>query len=194
MKCNWAPSKAIQIGYDPDEKAAYSNRTGRFFVPKIRWPSSMWTGRAATGEFALVLTAKHFRDKGYEVWASGSRLPAEGVHSAEYEDWIGFVLLHYPGKRLRRDSKYTQLGRFFGGVEKLDALNKRTDAMKIKLKGNRLGGDPDLFVHRGKEAFFVEAKDVGDKLRDVQLLCFGEIEKRLGVRVVVANLRPLRRG
>ena len=71
-----------------------------------------------------------------------------------------------------------------------EVLQERADQAKIDATGGARGGDPDLFVFRDSEWFFVEVKDT-DQLHAKQLVTFPLIEEVLGCDVRVARLTPV---
>jgi hypothetical protein len=201
-----------RIPYDPAEKEKYAanDRTGLLY--KVRWNPAPISdarelkqksvrpgegyfrkalgGRASHGEFPVVFVREYFRWLGYTVWASEPRLVHPSTRVPE-----GYVLLSYPGARNqqhRHHHAYDRMARIFG-FELLKTLNEQADKAKISLKGNRGGGDPDLFVFKGdgkKERFFVEVKE-NDPLLPVQKLCFPLIEKNLQCAVRICRICPI---
>jgi len=70
----------------------------------------------------------------------------------------------------------------FFGADVLRELNQRADVEKRKLTGNSGGGDPDLFVFRRSECFFVEVK-WRDQITKKQRVTFPLIEQFCNVEV-----------
>lgn len=158
-------SREAELYRRGDPTSAYSS---------VRWPRLL--GRGRHGEFPLVVTREHFRQLGFTVLASEPGLP----------DGAGFILVSYPGKRRDRHSAYVRMEAIFG-QDKLTELNRRTDQAKRFRTGNASGGDPDLFVFRGANRFFVEVK-WRDKITSKQALTFPIIEEICGVEIKLARL------
>ncbi len=177
----WKARSEIVIPYEDSQYDLYRAHDPTCVFHGARWPFN--AGRGRFGEFPLVVARQHFRGLGYIVLASEPRLP----HGE------GFILLAYPGKQKAGDPAYRRMEAIFGSVV-LDELNARADRAKRELTGNRLGGDPDLFVFRkddSRDRFFVEVKH-RDQIRTKQSVTFPLIEKLCPI--VVARLRECNSG
>jgi hypothetical protein len=76
------------------------------------------------------------------------------------------------------------------GAPTVARLNVEADRAKLQMhqgKGNRGGGDPDLFVFKGRERFFVEVK-WQDHITEKQRVTFPLIERHCGVKVKIARI------
>lgn len=166
----------LAVPFDPAEEARYEAGSPDCVFHASRWPLA--AGRGRFGEFPLVVVRKHYRQLGYTVWASEPELPNDD----------GFILVSYPGKRRRGHAAYARMETLFG-VAKLRKLNEATDRAKQAKSKGLGGGDPDLFVFRGEEKFFVEVK-WNDEITEKQNATFPVIEKMLGVEIKVARIEP----
>ncbi len=165
----------LLVPFDPRQLSLY--RRGDPACVYDPWP--LKEGKRKWGEFPLVVVREHYRRMGYTVLASEPRLP----------NGEGFILLSYPGKRESGCPAYTKMAHMLGTeLVTLDALNQIADKAKIKVTGNRGGGDPDLFAYKpdGSERFFVEVK-WKDQLTSKQLATFPIIRKQ-GWEVRIARI------
>jgi GNAT superfamily N-acetyltransferase len=142
------------------------------------WPHRV--GRGKYGEFPLVVVADHYRRLGYTVWFCEPAL-----EQYANPDFVGFMLVSYPGRRDRAHPAYKRMQEVFGEAT-VAKLNRAADAAKLKM-GRRGGGDPDLFVFKGRKRFFVEVK-WKDHITDKQRVTFPLIERHCGVRVKIARI------
>lgn len=148
------------------------------------WPHLV--GRGKFGEFPLVVARENYRQRGYAVWFCEPAL--EKYNDPEF---IGFMLLSYPSRRHNAHPAYVRMRDIFGEVT-LQRLNAAGDEAKLQMdegQGSRGGGDPDLFVFRGSERFFVEVK-WRDELTEKQRVTFPLIEEYCRTEVVVARIAP----
>jgi hypothetical protein len=146
------------------------------------WPHLV--GRGKYGEFPLMVVREHYRRQGYTVWFCEPALEKYGN-----PDFVGFMLLSYPGRRRTAHPAYKRMQDEFGEAT-VERLNLEADRAKRRMKqgrGNRGGGDPDLFVFKGRERFFVEVK-WKDHITEKQRVTFPLIERHCGVRVRIARL------
>jgi hypothetical protein len=125
-----------------------------------------------------VVVRQHFRQLGYCVLAAEPELPGG----------TGFMLVSYPGKRRRHHPAYERMVGIFGAA-RLECLNREADEQKRRLTGSAGGGDPDLFVYRGSDRFFVEVK-WRDQVTAKQKVTFPLIEDYCGVPVKIARILP----
>lgn len=176
IRGTWEPSSELVVPYAPAEKAKYKAGEASVF-DKWRW--SLPDGRNRSGSFAEVCARRDFELQGYRVLVSEPRDPE------------GFLLVSYPGKREVGDPAFQRVSRFFADAQ-INELVRRADDVRRSNGLTRHGGDPDLFVYSegGTERFFVEVKDVGDRLRPSQLLCFPLIEEVLGCDVRIVHVEP----
>lgn len=193
--------KVEMVPFDEDDRIAYSRNDPSNPYYRVRWfPLPLMQdaslgpeyfaravgGKGKYGEFPLVVVREYYRRKGYIVWASEPRLFNPITGEAE-----GYAAMSYPAARKPTDKNhhaYLRMYAIFG--EKLEKLNKAADKAKCELKGNRAGGDPDLFMFkRGHEdkAFFVEVKHK-DNLTPNELTCFPLIEEHLGCPVKIVRI------
>jgi len=178
MSHSWPFTREIRIPYDPVQRELYLQRN-RACIYDF-WPKFLLIGKARKhGEFALMVARHHFRKLGYTVWVSEPRFP----HGE------GYVLTSYPGYRERQAAAYKRMTAIFDR-NAVEELNRRADEVKRQLKGNRGGGDPDLFVFNGdghSERMFVEVKlrasDYEDSPSRTQREIFSLIESRLNIKV-----------
>ena len=173
----WTPKNGeLTIDFDQADLDHYraDDPTGRYF--DVRWPRSI--GKSHHGEFPLVVAREAFRRRGFTVWASEPELPHDG----------GFILVAYPGKRERRHPAYERMVAMFGEAT-LRRLNRTADEEKERHSKSRGGGDPDLFVFRGEERYFVEMK-WADHITPKQDITFPLTEKHCGVPIRVARIAP----
>jgi hypothetical protein len=206
--CNgdlWYPKTIYQWRYEPNLKERYQSGDRKCDLWNKRWlalPVSLenqakvadaeenpklpyWKafgGRIASskGEFPAVFVREEFRRQKYTVWGSEPRLI-----SAESGQSEGFVLLSFCDHRRNDAECYANMLRIFGKRQVAD-LNDEADRIKKEMKGSTSGGDPDLFIFNRDnptDRFFVEVKDRGDKLAELQKVCFGLIEKYLKCEV-----------
>ncbi|MCI0347920.1 MAG: VRR-NUC domain-containing protein [Acidobacteriales bacterium] len=181
----WPFTREIRIPYDPLQRELYLQCSPACIYDF--WPNSLWHGRARKhGEFALMVARHHFLQMGYTVWVSEPRFPK----------CEGYILTSYPGYREKQAAPYKRMADMFG-LKNLEALNRHADGVKRRLKGNRGGGDPDLFVFKGdgrRSRMFVEVKletsDYNDVPNRTQLAVFPLIESRLPVKVRLARVYP----
>jgi hypothetical protein len=146
------------------------------------WPHLV--GRGKYGEFPLVVVREHYRRQGHTVWFCEPALEKYAD-----PDFVGFMLLSYPGRRRTAHSAYKRMQDVFGEAT-VERLNAEADRAKLQMdqgKGNRGGGDPDLFVFKGRERFFVEVK-WKDHITEKQRVTFPLIERHCGVRVKIARI------
>jgi hypothetical protein len=101
----------------------------------------------------------------------------------------GFILTHYAGKRNDLHVVYARMFDHFPRAL-IERLNRECDPAKIDAGGTRGGGDPDLFLFRGRERFFVEVKDE-DRLKPKQIATFAKIREILGCQVRIARIRAV---
>ncbi len=144
---------------------------GAVFSPYAMWPHLV--GRGKHGEFPLAVATAHYRKQGYTVWFCEPAL-----EQYRNPDFVGFMLVSYPGRRRQMVQAYRRMLDLFGEA-KVDALNREADAAKRAMDdgtGTRGGGDPDLFVFNEHERFFVEVK-WKDQLTAKQLVTFPLIEE-----------------
>jgi len=146
------------------------------------WPHLV--GRGQYGEFPLMVVARHYRKNKYTVWFCEPAL-----ENYESSDFVGFMLLSYPGRRAKPHKAYERMQEKFGAAM-VERLNRRADAAKQAMNhgtGNRGGGDPDLFVFKGRERFFVEVK-WKDQLKAKQCVTFPLIEHYCNVPVKIVRI------
>lgn len=173
MKEYWKPrNPEIKIEFNPLQLRLYSEKSPECIYKQ--WPISV--GRSRHGEFPLVVARQYFVELGYTVWASEPELP----------DDDGYILVSFPGKRRGRHPAYLRMTAFFD-LETLSRLNGDADCEKKAHTGNASGGDPDLFVFRGSEYFFVEVK-WRDKITKKQSVTFPIIEKYCKTSIVMARI------
>lgn len=173
----WTPrTPEILVPFDPREERLYRDENPTCVYHGVRWP--LRRGRGKYGEFPLIVVREHFRTLGYTVWASEPELP----------DGSGFILVSYPGKRRNCDPAFLRMAEMFG-EETVEELNERADRLKQERTKSAGGGDPDLFVFRDSERFFVEVK-WNDDLTLKQHLTFPLIEKMCDVEIRVARIYP----
>ncbi|MCJ7706900.1 MAG: hypothetical protein MUO38_04690, partial [Anaerolineales bacterium] len=166
----WQPrAPELLIPFAPREDLLYrlAHATSRYST--VRWPRAV--GRSKHGEFPLVVVRQHFRRLGYTVWASEPELP----------DGSGFILVSFPGKRRAHHPAYARMEAIFGNGT-LAELNRIADRKKRLHTGNASGGDPDLFVFRGADRFFVEVK-WRDHITAKQTATFPLIERLCNVEI-----------
>jgi hypothetical protein len=173
----WPEHLEITIPVDPLQYALYRDGDPRCLYHAVRWERQR--GRSRKGEFPVVVARKYFRDRGYTVWAAEPELP----------NGDGFILMAYPGKRRRGHPAYKRMESVFG-ADVLHALNESADVVKRMHTANAGGGDPDLFVFKGVERFFVEVK-WRDHITKKQRLTFPLIEKYCKVPVRVVRIREV---
>jgi hypothetical protein len=172
----WKPKdREVEVPFDPAEIERYrsNDSAGQYFG--VAWPRSL--GKSHHGEFPVVVVREHFRALGYTVLASEPELPKDE----------GFLLVAYPGKRERRHPAYERMVGHFGDAV-LARLNRHADKTKARYGKSRGGGDPDLFVFRGGDRFFVEVK-WRDQITQKQSLTFPLIERYCQVPIKVARIR-----
>jgi hypothetical protein len=175
MDAKWKPRQAeIQIAFDPLQYRLYRHRDPACIYP--RWP--ICVGRSKHGEFPLVVAQQHFQGLGYTVWAAEPELPAGN----------GFILVSFPGKRRRQHAAFIRMQCFFP-YETLQSLNAAADVAKRMHTGSTAGGDPDLFVFRGPERFFVEVK-WRDQITKKQSVTFPLIERLCKAEIRMARIKP----
>jgi hypothetical protein len=173
MKTAWQPRRGeILLPFALEQYGLYRSGSSTCVYP--RWPRSV--GRSKYGEFPVVVAREHFRSLGYSVWAAEPELP----------DNDGFILVSFPGKRRQRHLAYARMESFFG-ANVLRKLNETADAEKCRHKVNAGGGDPDLFVFRGSEHFFVEVK-WKDGITPKQSVTFPLIERFCHSEVKVVRI------
>ncbi len=146
------------------------------------WPHLV--GRGKYGEFPLVVVREHYRRQGYTVWFCE---PALEQYSDP--DFVGFMLVSYPGRRRTGLPAYKRMQDKFGEATVAE-LNVEADRAKLQMdrgQGNRGGGDPDLFIFKGRKRFFVEVK-WKDHITEKQRVTFPLIEGHSGVRVWIARI------
>ena len=146
------------------------------------WPHLV--GRGKYGEFPLVVVRDHYRRQGYTVWFCEPAL-----ENYANPDFVGFMLLSYPGRRRAGHPAFTRMQDEFGDATVAE-LNVEADCAKREMnqgRGSRGGGDPDLFVFNGSERFFVEVK-WKDQITEKQRVTFPLIECHCGVRVKIARI------
>ena len=146
------------------------------------WPHLV--GRGKHGEFPLIVVREHYRRQGYTVWFCEPALE-------KYADpnFVGFMLLSYPGRRQAAHLAYKRMQDVFGEAT-VARLNLEADHAKLQMnkgQGNRGGGDPDLFVFKGQERFFVEVK-WKDHITQKQRVTFPLIVRHCGVNVRIARI------
>ena len=98
------------------------------------WPHLV--GRGKHGEFPLVVVREHYRRQGYMVWFCEPAL--EQYSNA---DFVGFMLLSYPGRRRAGHPAYKRMQKEFGEAT-VAKLNVEADRAKLQMdrgKGNRGG-------------------------------------------------------
>ena len=161
--------------------------------PSVHAPWPHLVGRGKYGEFPLVVVSEHFRSRGYTVWFCEPAL-----EKYAHPDFVGFMLLSYPGRRRTAHPAYKRMQDVFGKAT-VERLNAEADRAKLQVdqgNGNRGGGDPDLFVFKGRERFFVEVK-WKDHITEKQRVTFPLIERHCGVRIKIARIyergKPSRR-
>ena len=175
----WQPrTPEIGIPFDPRELELYErdDPTSQYYA--VRWP--LRAGRGRYGEFPLVVVREHYRRLGYTVWASEPELP----------DDTGFILVSYPGKRGDHHPAFVRMEQMFGKTTVAE-LNGRADEAKRLQTDGRGGGDPDLFVFRDTERFFVEVK-WRDKISEKQIVAFPIIEQVCNVEVMIARISSVK--
>lgn len=146
------------------------------------WPHLV--GRGKYGEFPLVIVREHYRRQGYTVWFCEPALEKYAD-----PDFVGFMLLSYPGRRRTGHPAFKRMQNVFGDATVAE-LNVEADRAKRRMnqgRGSRGGGDPDLFVFNGRERFFVEVK-WKDHITAKQRLTFPLIERHCGVSVRIARI------
>jgi hypothetical protein len=143
------------------------------------WPHLV--GRGKYGEFPMVVVGEHYRAQGYTVWFCEPALDRY-----EDSDFVGFMLLSYPGRRRAANPAYVRMQEKFGKAT-VEKLNVEADRAKLKRWGRRGGGDPDLFVFKERERFFVEVK-WKDRIREKQCITFPLIERHCGVKVKIVRI------
>ncbi len=171
----WKPrSPEIGIPFNLRELELYERGDPSSQYHAVRWP--LRAGRGKHGEFPLIVVREHFRGLGYTVWASEPELP----------DDTGFILVSYPGKRRDHHSAFVRMEQIFG-KNTIAELNATADeAKRIQTRG-RGGGDPDLFVFRESDRFFVEVK-WRDEITNKQIVTFPIIEQVCDVEVKIARI------
>ncbi len=173
----WKPKdNELEVPFDPSELKRYKSKDPAGLYFSVGWPRSL--GKSRHGEFPVVVAREYFRAEGYTVLASEPELP----------NGEGFLLVAYPGKRERRHPAYERMVEHFGDAV-LERLNRCADRRKIEYSKSRGGGDPDLFVFRGRERFFVEVK-WRDQITQKQSLTFPLIERHCQVPIKVARIVP----
>ena len=173
MQTTWQPRRGeIPLPFPLGQYGLYRSASSACVYP--RWPRSV--GRSKHGEFPVVVAREHFRNLGYSVWAAEPELP----------DNDGFILVSFPGKRRDGHPAYARMESFFG-TNVLRELNAKADAEKRRLTGNAGGGDPDLFVFRASEHFFVEVK-WRDHITPKQSVTFPLIERFCHSEVKVVRI------
>jgi hypothetical protein len=172
-----AQIEALQRAPSGDKKAPLAASSGY-----AAWPHLV--GRGNHGEFPLIVVREHYRRQGYTVWFCEPAL-----EKYEDPDFVGFMLLSYPGRRRTVHPAYKRIQDVFG-ESTVTRLNVEADRAKLRMdqgQGNRGGGDPDLFVFKGRERFFVEVK-WKDHITEKQRVTFPLIERHCGVRVKIARI------
>ena len=168
---------ALRHAPSGDKKAPLAASSGY-----AAWPHLV--GRGKYGEFPLIVVREHYRMRGYTVWFCEPAL-----EQYEDPDFVGFMLLSYPGRRRAAHPAYKRMQDVFGEAT-VARLNREADRAKRKMdqgQGNRGGGDPDLFVFKGHERFFVEVK-WKDDLTAKQRVTFPLIERHCGVGIRIARI------
>jgi hypothetical protein len=181
----WTPSSEFILRVPKNEKRLYEDNDPLCCYPQ--WPFRK--GRSKKGEFPVIVVRKHFINRGYKVWVSGtSKL---GIDS--------FTLAMFPGARQQGDQSYLNMIGMFGKktVENFIAIvEKKKETAGLC----RHGGDPDLFVLNPQnpiDRFFVEVKaedftgrhHYKDDLNDQQRLVFPLIEYHLKCEVRLAKVQ-----
>jgi hypothetical protein len=172
-----AQIEALRRALRGDKKAPFAESSGY-----TTWPHLV--GRGKHGEFPLIVVREHYRRQGYTVWFCE---PALEKH--EDPDFVGFMLLSYRGRRRAAHAAYKRMQDMFGEAT-VAGLNLKADHAKRQMdqgQGNRGGGDPDLFVFKGRERFFVEVK-WKDHITEKQRVTFPLIERYYGVRIKIARI------
>lgn len=176
MISKWSPQHPEEkISFDSLQYSLYVEKSPNCIYP--RWPISF--GRSKHGEFPIVVARQYFTDLGYTVWVSEPELP----------DNTGYILTSFSGKRRNQHPAYMRMTTFFD-VETLTQLNTAADIEKRLQTGNIAGGDPDLFVFRDDEHFFVEVK-WKDQITMKQSVVFPIIEKLCQTEIRIARIQPL---
>lgn len=191
----WKPTREDTVLFDHGEDQRYAAvakrlREGSAATPGPAVTSAypMWphlVGRGKHGEFPLAVAAAHYRKQGYSVWFCEPAL-----EQYDHPDFVGFMLVSYPGRRRQRVTAYCRMLKAFGEAA-VEALNRVADRKKRGMNdgtGTPGGGDPDLFVFNDHERFFVEVK-WKDQLTAKQLVTFPLIEQHCGVPVRLARLQ-----
>jgi hypothetical protein len=112
-----------------------------------------------------------------------------GGHRYEDPDFVGFMLLSYPGRRRAAHPAYKRMQNVFREAT-VARLNMEADRAKLRMAqrlGNRGGGDPDVFVFKRRERFFLEVK-WKDQITEKQRVTFPLIEYHCGVGVKIARI------
>jgi hypothetical protein len=192
----WKPQPEELVSFEPGADRQYlgqieERRRGPSAAKESPRPASScyrpWphlVGRGKYGEFPLVVVGEYYRRQGYTVWFCEPALERYAD-----PDFVGFMLVSYPGRRVAAHPAYKRMRAVFGATT-VEALNVEADRAKRQMDrgtGGRGGGDPDLFVFKGRERFFVEVK-WKDHITDKQLVTFPIIADHCDVEIKIVRI------